>query len=301
MRARSLARRWALTPPFHPYPFTGGMFSVPLSADHSAPPLTATLPCGARTFLFPASGKRSPGSLRQIEFYHLARADLACFDRSVAICFTSPVKTATTTVMLVRHARPIPPGVLSVNDDDRPLTPEGFEAARSLADAYAEMRIDAIYSSPYRRARQTIEPLASRLGIAIEIVQDLRERYLTTPGVPDHVWMPHLRRSWQDLDYAPPGGETGRVAQRRILEVLSCIRARHPSGTVVAGSHGNLIALALNAIDSALGMDFWQVMPMPAVYRVRACPEGWSILSGPNVGSGRQREVSLSALRRRDR
>jgi hypothetical protein len=27
------------------------LFSVPLSADHSAPPLTAILPYGARTFL----------------------------------------------------------------------------------------------------------------------------------------------------------------------------------------------------------------------------------------------------------
>ncbi len=29
----------------------GGIFSVPLSADRSAPPLTATLPYSARTFL----------------------------------------------------------------------------------------------------------------------------------------------------------------------------------------------------------------------------------------------------------
>jgi len=32
----------------------GGFFSVALSADHSAPPLTATLPCGVRTFLVPS-------------------------------------------------------------------------------------------------------------------------------------------------------------------------------------------------------------------------------------------------------
>jgi hypothetical protein len=51
MRARSLARRWALTPPFHPYPRGGGLFSVPLSASRLAPPLAAILPCGARTFL----------------------------------------------------------------------------------------------------------------------------------------------------------------------------------------------------------------------------------------------------------
>src|SRR5260370_2168918 len=58
---------------FSPRHFTltlaGGIFSVPLSADHSAPPLTATLPYGARTFL-PVKG-RSPDSLRRSRLYHV--------------------------------------------------------------------------------------------------------------------------------------------------------------------------------------------------------------------------------------
>ncbi len=49
-------------------------------------------------------------------------------------------------------------------------------------------------------------------------------------------------------------------------------------------SHGNLIALALNAMDSRLGMDFWAKMPMPVVYRIEATAAGWRIASGPNLG-----------------
>ena len=45
---------------------TGGMFSVPLSADHSAPPLTATLPYGARTFLPVQGGRPTHSSNRNI-------------------------------------------------------------------------------------------------------------------------------------------------------------------------------------------------------------------------------------------
>jgi|GEM_PF-6005676 len=61
---------------------------------------------------------------------------------------------------------------------------------------------------------------------------------------------------------------------------------------VVAGSRGNLFAPALNAIDSTLGMDFWQAMPMPAVYRLHACPAGWRILPGTNVVEAGEREFN---------
>src|SRR2546421_5493237 len=44
--------RWALTPPFHPYPWIkGGLFSVALPSPHGAQALPGSLPCGARTFL----------------------------------------------------------------------------------------------------------------------------------------------------------------------------------------------------------------------------------------------------------
>src|SRR3954463_8010153 len=49
--------RWALTPPFHPYPDLGrtldpgGFFSVALPSPCGAQALPGSLPCGARTFL----------------------------------------------------------------------------------------------------------------------------------------------------------------------------------------------------------------------------------------------------------
>ncbi|MGO9607227.1 MAG: histidine phosphatase family protein [Candidatus Binataceae bacterium] len=187
-------------------------------------------------------------------------------------------------MLLVRHATPVRPGTpAGYEDNDRPLTAQGLEDAEKLAADHAAISIEAIYSSPYRRAFQTVEPVASRLGLTIEVIEDLRERFLLPAGVPDHEWRRHLERSWRDFDYAPPGGETGRIAQDRIVRVLDDIRSRHSGGTVMVGSHGSLIALALNAIDSRLGMDFWAAMPMPAVYRLESASDGWRIVSGPNV------------------
>jgi len=187
------------------------------------------------------------------------------------------------TVLLVRHATPVRPGTPEYGDDDRPLTPQGLEDAKKLAAIHASTSIDAIYSSPYFRAFQTVEPVAIRLGLKIEVINDLRERLLMPAALPDHEWRPHLERSWRDFGYAPIGGETGRIAQDRVVRVLEHLRSRHPAGIVMVGSHGNLIALALNAIDSRLGMDFWAAMPMPAVYRLESSGAGWHIMSGPNV------------------
>ena len=58
--------RWALTPPFHPYPHfrAGGLFSVTLSvtaACTAAPTLSrGMLPCGVRTFLWHPALQQNP-------------------------------------------------------------------------------------------------------------------------------------------------------------------------------------------------------------------------------------------------
>ena len=63
---RLRAGRWALTPPFHPYPGLrrGGLFSVTLSVIrdfHRGRPhfLCGMLPCGVRTFLYPGMNRDS--------------------------------------------------------------------------------------------------------------------------------------------------------------------------------------------------------------------------------------------------
>ena len=43
--------RWALTPPFHPYPFRGGYFLLHYCGLSPALPLASMAPCVARTFL----------------------------------------------------------------------------------------------------------------------------------------------------------------------------------------------------------------------------------------------------------
>jgi 2,3-bisphosphoglycerate-dependent phosphoglycerate mutase len=177
------------------------------------------------------------------------------------------------TVLLIRHAESVAPGISGFDEYTRPLTAKGFRDAAQLSDEYASTRIDAAYSSPYLRARQTIEPMARARGLAIDTIEDLRERLLSAGELPD--WRAHLRRSWNDFDYAPPGGESGRVAQARVVRVLDTIASRHSEGCVIVASHGNLIALALHAFMPGVDYAFWESIPMPAVFRLIREGDRW--------------------------
>jgi 2,3-bisphosphoglycerate-dependent phosphoglycerate mutase len=177
------------------------------------------------------------------------------------------------TALLIRHAESVAPGVSGFDEYTRPLTAKGLRDASKLCETMASTRIDAAYSSPYLRARQTIEPIAQARGLTIETVDDLRERLLSPVELPE--WRAHLERSWNDFDYAPPGGETSRVAQARVLGVLDTIASRHATGTVILASHGNLIALALHAFIPNVDYAFWEAIPMPAVFTLTRDGDRW--------------------------
>lgn len=68
---------------------------------------------------------------------------------------------STTTVYIVRHAEKVSEA------DTTDLTPAGYVRAAALADRLGSASIDSIFTTPYRRTRQTAQPLAKRLGVSL--------------------------------------------------------------------------------------------------------------------------------------
>ena len=68
---------------------------------------------------------------------------------------------STTTVYIVRHAEKVD------DTDSTNLSPAGQQRALALADTLARHDVDSIFSTPYRRTRQTAQPLADRLALSI--------------------------------------------------------------------------------------------------------------------------------------
>jgi 2,3-bisphosphoglycerate-dependent phosphoglycerate mutase len=162
-------------------------------------------------------------------------------------------------IVLVRHASS------SGQWPDASLTPEGFLQAEALRDLLAEFRVERIISSPFRRALQSLEPFCARAGLQAELDPRLAECSLGGVDLPD--WREQLRRSFDDLDHCPEGGESGRAAQERAKAV---IRAACKSGLRCALiTHGRLLALILKWVEPAFSYDDWARLSNPDVFVLR--------------------------------
>jgi 8-oxo-dGTP diphosphatase len=78
-------------------------------------------------------------------------------------------------LFLVRHAKA---GKRSQWDDDdslRPLVAEGVRQSEVIAEAIAPLHPTALFSSPYLRCMQTLEPLGKAVGLSVVAHQSLAE------------------------------------------------------------------------------------------------------------------------------
>jgi probable phosphoglycerate mutase len=152
-------------------------------------------------------------------------------------------------LLWVRHAEPerVAPG--SGVPANPSLTAAGREQARRLADWLAHEQIDAVLSSPQRRARETAAPIADAHGLGVEVVEDLVEYDVQA----DHyIPMEELRATndprLQDMmegRWDTFGGETPDVFRARVATTLDALIADHAGERVVAVCHGGVINVAL--------------------------------------------------------
>jgi len=50
---------------------------------------------------------------------------------------------------------------------------------------------------------------------------------------------------------------------------------RHPTENIVLSTHGNLIALILQAFDSSIDFMFWKSLSMPDIYQLDISQSDW--------------------------
>ena len=79
------------------------------------------------------------------------------------------------TLFLIRHAAAGVRNPSDAADDRRPLDSVGIDQAIAIATSWSEPDVEAIYSSPALRCVQTVEPLATSLGLSVELAPELFE------------------------------------------------------------------------------------------------------------------------------
>lgn len=158
-----------------------------------------------------------------------------------------------TTVFLVRHAaHDRVDRVLCGRMPGVGLGEAGRAQAEALARRFAGAAVDAVWTSPLQRARETAAPIAERLGSAARVSDALCEIDFgawTGQGFDALRDDPRWRR-WNEArgGERPPGGESMAEAQARALGAVGRARREHPDGGVVFVSHGDVIKAALAGI-----------------------------------------------------
>ncbi|HVI30629.1 histidine phosphatase family protein [Phenylobacterium sp.] len=156
----------------------------------------------------------------------------------------------TTTVFLVRHGSTDHLGhVISGRMDGVALNDAGRREAAAAAGRLRHERIEALYTSPLQRTRETaaaigealrLEPRAEDGLLEIDFGDWTGARFADLDG--DPVW-----RRWNDERSAAraPRGETMAEVQERLVRWVETVRARHPQGRICAVSHADVIKALL--------------------------------------------------------
>ena len=167
-------------------------------------------------------------------------------------------------LLLLRHAESRPDHALP--EADWPLSERGREQAQQLIEALAAQQPDHLFSSPFRRALETIAPFAQWSNRAVTVDPAFAECTFRAGYVPD--WPAPIARAWADRTYAAIGCESAVACQTRVVAGIDALVRRHSGQRLLVCSHGNAVGLVLNAIDPSFGYTQWQAMTMPALYEI---------------------------------
>jgi len=156
-------------------------------------------------------------------------------------------------LLIIRHALPIR-RELDSGTADPELSEAGHEQAAHLSHYLAGERIDALYSSPLARARETAAPLAAAKSLDV----------VTAPGIaewdqnsPEYVPVEELKANndprWQAmLDGAWDSDESEADFRERVVSSIESIIDEHRGQRVAVVCHGGVINGYLSHI---LGLD----------------------------------------------
>jgi probable phosphoglycerate mutase len=178
-------------------------------------------------------------------------------------------------LILVRHGRPNE--IDSATPGDPSLNPDGWRQARAVARLLAGEGVTRIVASPMRRAQETAQPLAERLGLAIDTVAGWAEadrgahRYRSTETLRAEGGQAWERFLADPIRYL--GGEPAAFRADVLAALEATTAGEDRTARVVAFTHGLPVNVAL---AHALGLDGVTtfLVGYGSVTRLRRRPDG---------------------------
>jgi broad specificity phosphatase PhoE len=175
-------------------------------------------------------------------------------ESSMAVTFTRPARLLmpkmcgriclVTTIYLVQH------GDKERLPGDPGLTELGRRQAAVTARWLQGTGLQALYSSPLRRAQETAEPISRVTSLAVRVDSRLRERLNWDGTQTFEAFLADWGRSTKDRDLVLSNGESSRSAGERLRVFLADLAGG--SGPVAVVSHGGV---TVDLLRNLLGDD----------------------------------------------
>lgn len=162
-----------------------------------------------------------------------------------------PKPPPATVVLFVRHGVTATTGkVLPGRTRGLHLADDGRAQAEAVAERLAVLKkVDAIYSSPLERTRETAAAIGKRLQLPVGVEKGLLECDFGEWTGAELKALAKLPE-WGTVQRYPSGfrfprGESFREMQTRVIDTVARLRERHPGETLVLVSHADPIKAAV--------------------------------------------------------
>jgi len=171
-------------------------------------------------------------------------------------------------IIFIRHGKASMDG----KDAERVLDEDGVIQAESLKDKLNLLGFDnaKIFSSPFKRALQTIEPFIKQRNLKIIYSNELEEIHI--PKNPELSKHQIIEKMWADENYKSDGGMSQREHFSKIENFLNQIFEdfKNNNNDIVIVTHGNLIGIILKFFFKLqFGFAEWKTMTMPDIYLLK--------------------------------
>ncbi|TDL38291.1 MULTISPECIES: histidine phosphatase family protein [Staphylococcaceae] len=166
-------------------------------------------------------------------------------------------------IYLVRHAESTKS---DLDERNRGLTLKGVEDVNKVTQYFENINVSKVYSSPYKRAIDTVKPLSINKGLDVSLVEDLKECVFSNHTLQDSEVYPLVEKLFDDKKYKEQGESLEEVQIRGISIIQKILKENHEA--VVIGTHGVIMTAILNYFDNKYDYKFLRSTSKPDIYEM---------------------------------
>jgi len=188
-----------------------------------------------------------------------------------------------TTIYFIRHAE----SDYSVRESRvRPLTEKGAADCRLVTKFLCDKNIDAVLSSPYKRAVDTLRDFAETHNFTIQTVEGFCEQRSDSGYLARTLELSvYAKNHWSDFNYRLGDGESLSECQYRNIAALEKVISQYEGKNIAIGTHGIALSTIINYYDNTFGDEDFMEMAFIFPWIVKMSFEGNDCVKIEKIGS----------------